>query len=276
MFFCVLLSISDPFGSPWASRMGHPGKLFGLFLKRVMPLLPFWVQSASEVLKRLTFARLLVLYCTILGGCCTLLWLGLRHVRSLVEGGKFLRWFPPYPSRENWDLLQERLGKVSPPLQQPVETRGVAWDRVDFDALPDSPRKRIGESFGSRFGHFSNTFWRLVDHSWDMWKLIPLSRENLLFEVLWTFFFTKLSLFLQALILTCFFVYFYRFLIPLGRHGLPEWATLGSFSESFWKELCHYYHFGFKVRPRSLKDSLLLAFWYYIAPSWEDAAHFCG
>ena len=34
--------------------------------------------------------------------------------------------FPPYPSRENWDLPQERFAKVSPPLQQPVETRGVA------------------------------------------------------------------------------------------------------------------------------------------------------
>ena len=30
-------------------------------------------------------------------------------------GGKFLRWFPPYPSHQNWQLTQERVWNASRP-----------------------------------------------------------------------------------------------------------------------------------------------------------------
>ena len=86
-----LLSMSGPFGPPWAPRMGHLGKLFGVFLGRPMPLLPFWVQSGSEVVERLTFARLWDAILHHLGRILQTFLSVPAHVMRLVGGGEFLR-----------------------------------------------------------------------------------------------------------------------------------------------------------------------------------------
>ena len=90
---------------------------------------------------------------------------------------------------------------------------------------------------------------------------MPLSSENLLFEVLRGPVSLLFRNFSEVLILGCFFVYFCGFRASLGAHWLPKWSHLEHPWGSNSGELVSAGQFGLPGGSKTSKGSLLGAFW---------------